>query len=139
MAIRDLGARLGNRIRARRELLGLSQAQLAEAAGVTPNYVGVLERGEKLPALETLEAFGEALGTSIGELLGEDEPDRWADEAVALARAVPTERRALALALLRAVVLAGRDEDRRRYHTPARERPHAVAEPRARRRHRGTS
>jgi transcriptional regulator with XRE-family HTH domain len=110
MPARNLGARIGERLRVRRESLRWSQAQLAEAAGVTPNYVGVVERGEKLPTLETLDAFARAIGASPGALIADDEPDDWADEAVALARSVPVAQRRLLLAILRAAVTATRDE-----------------------------
>jgi transcriptional regulator with XRE-family HTH domain len=101
---RKLGVRLGARLRARRETIGWSQAQLAEAVGVTPNYVGVVERGEKLPTLETLDTFAHALGATLGAFVSEDEPDEWADEAEALARAVPVLHRRLVLAVLKAAV-----------------------------------
>src|SRR5579863_5465933 len=109
MAPRTLGARLGARLRERRDALGWSQAQLAEAVGVTPNYVGVVERGEKLPTMETLEAFGGALNVPLGQLLDDEVPDAWADEAAALARAVPAEYRRLVLSMLKAAVAEARD------------------------------
>ena len=123
----------------RREALGWSQAQLAEAVGVTPNYVGVVERGEKLPTLETVEAFGRALGVPIAQLLAEDDPDSWADEAAALASAVPASHRELVMALLRAVVSEARREagKPRGYAQPAAHRAHAVSEKPKRRRKRG--
>jgi len=99
-----LGTRIGARVRARRESLAWSQAQLAEAVGVSPNYVGIVERGEKLPLLETLVAFAHALSVPMGALVAEDAPDAWADEAAALVRAIPKPQRRLILALLRAAV-----------------------------------
>jgi transcriptional regulator with XRE-family HTH domain len=130
-AASNLGVLLGARLRERREAVGWRQAQLAEAVGVTPNYVGVIERGEKLPTLETVEAAGRALGVSVGALLADDVPDAWADQAVALARAVPASHRALVLAVLRAIVAeTGRRGGRgaRSYESPAPARSHAVAE-----------
>ena len=114
---RDLGATLGTRIRERREALGWSQAELAEAAGVTPNYVGVLERGEKLPALETLAAVAEAMRVSMGALLSDETPDAWADSTAALIRVVPVEHRGLVIAFLKAVGsnAAQRKSSRARY------------------------
>jgi transcriptional regulator with XRE-family HTH domain len=134
----NLGVLLGARLRARREALGWSQAQLAEAVGVTPNYVGVVERGEKLPTLETVEAFGRALGVRIAQLLVEDAPDSWADEAAALASAVPVSHRELVIALLRAVVAEARQRARkpRGYVQPTAHRAHAVSEKPRRRRSR---
>lgn len=108
MAVRDLAAHIGTRLRTQRESLGWSQAQLAEAAGVTPNYVGVVERGEKLPTLETLASFARAAGVAMAALLAEEEPDAWADEAVALARAVPATHRRMVMALLRSAAAEGR-------------------------------
>jgi transcriptional regulator with XRE-family HTH domain len=104
MDARDLAIRVGARVRKRRETLALSQAQLAEAAGVSPNYVGVVERGEKLPTLETLESFAQALSVGLGGLLDDKAaPDKWADETAALVRSIPASHRHLAVALLRAL------------------------------------
>lgn len=108
MPATDLGVRLGSRLRTRREAIGWSQAQLAEAAGVTPNYVGVIERGEKLPMLDTLEAFASALGASLGALLSEEQPDQWADEVAAIARAIPETHRRIVLGMLRAAAVGSR-------------------------------
>ncbi len=102
MSARNLGLRLGTRVRERREALGWSQAELAEAAGVTPNYVGVVERGEKLPTLQTLAAIADAFNVSMGALLSEEVPDAWADAATALIRVIPAEHQDLVMALLKA-------------------------------------
>ena len=58
-----------NLLRVRRRA-GLSQEELAFRAGVTRNYVGGLERGEKSPTLRTLDKLAEALGVSPLDLLG---------------------------------------------------------------------
>ncbi len=49
--------------------VGLSQEQLAFRSGVTRNYVGGLERGEKSPTLRTLDKLAEALDVSPLELV----------------------------------------------------------------------
>ncbi len=136
MPASSLGDRLGARLRVRREAIGWSQAQLAEAVGVTPNYVGVVERGEKLPTLDTLELFGRALGVAIASLLADDAPDAWADEAAALARAVPPSHRRLVLALLRAAVAESRRGVPRRRYEQAAPPTHTVSEKATRRRKR---
>lgn len=56
------------RLRRRREELALSQAAVAEAAGVNPSYVGLLERGERVPSLDVLENLARAVGLTLGEL-----------------------------------------------------------------------
>jgi transcriptional regulator with XRE-family HTH domain len=42
----------------------LSQARVAKAAGVSVSYISMLERGQRSPPLETLEALGKALRVS---------------------------------------------------------------------------
>jgi transcriptional regulator with XRE-family HTH domain len=104
MPRRSFGARLGARLRAQREALGFTQAKLAEKAGVSPNYIGVLERGLKLPTLDTLVLLAKALDMSPAELLGDVRPrDHWLDDVLAVASAVPEARRGIALAMLKCV------------------------------------
>jgi predicted ATPase/transcriptional regulator with XRE-family HTH domain len=55
----------GARLRSFREAAGLSQEELAERAGLTPNAIGALERGErKRPYPHTLRALADALDLS---------------------------------------------------------------------------
>lgn len=104
MARRSFGARLGARLRAKREALGYTQAKLAEMAGKSPNYIGVLERGLKLPTLDTLVLLAKALDMSPAALLGDVRPkDQWLDDVLAVASAVPEAHRGLALAVLKVV------------------------------------
>ena len=49
---------------------GLTQAALAEAAGVTDETVSRLERAAFEPSLSTLMALADALGTEIDHLIG---------------------------------------------------------------------
>ena len=44
---------IGRNIRKFRLMRNLRQEDLAEMAGLSINYVGALERGEKIPSLET--------------------------------------------------------------------------------------
>jgi transcriptional regulator with XRE-family HTH domain len=48
-----------------------SQEQLAEAAGVTLNYIGNLERGEQGPSLHILVRLAMALEMDLPELLAD--------------------------------------------------------------------
>ncbi|OZB52910.1 MAG: transcriptional regulator [Stenotrophomonas sp. 14-69-23] len=48
---------------------GMSQEQLAEAAGVHRTYVGMLERGEKNVTIYNIERIALALGVCASELL----------------------------------------------------------------------
>jgi transcriptional regulator with XRE-family HTH domain len=57
-----------NVLRVRRQV-GLNQEELAFRAGMTRNFVGGLERGEKSPTLRTLAEQAEALDVSPLDLL----------------------------------------------------------------------
>lgn len=103
MATTKLGRRIGERVRARRRAASISQAALAERVGVSPNYVGLVERGAKVPTIETLFRFAKALDVKGPDLLGDGSGDEWTNDVVAVALTIPKTHRALALALLRAV------------------------------------
>lgn len=67
--------RVGLRIRVIRRQAGLTQAQLAEKADLSDNFIGLIERGEGHPTIQTINRIAEALGVRLGELFaGEDEP-----------------------------------------------------------------
>lgn len=53
----SFAVRVGARLRWLRTHAQLSQEEVAERAGITPDFVGRIERGEKLPALDTLHAI----------------------------------------------------------------------------------
>lgn len=58
----------GRRIRELRKRRGLSQAQLAEAAQVTPLTISNIERGVNPPSFQRIEHLAEALDVEIREL-----------------------------------------------------------------------
>lgn len=59
----------GERVRARRLELGLSQESLAQKAGLHRTYVGSLERGERNVALINILKLGKALDLDAGSLI----------------------------------------------------------------------
>lgn len=59
---------MGERLRARREELRLSQAALAEAAGVHVTYVSGLERGLRNPSILVLRAMCAALDVNLEDI-----------------------------------------------------------------------
>jgi len=62
--------RFGGTVRQLRKAAGLSQIELAEKADLTHNYVGEIERGEKLASIETVVRLASGLGLKTGaELL----------------------------------------------------------------------
>ena len=64
----DLLHNLGERIRALRKELNLTQAGLSEKANISVYYVGEIERGEASPSLSTLNDIANALGVTITEM-----------------------------------------------------------------------
>jgi len=59
----------GERLRELRTERGLTQEQLAEAAGVDRNYIGQIERGERNVALVNIVRIAGALSIKPGDLL----------------------------------------------------------------------
>ncbi|MBZ1392776.1 helix-turn-helix domain-containing protein [Psychrobacter pacificensis] len=60
--------KFGQRIRELRKVRNLSQEQLAELTGFHRNYIGMIERGERNPALINIEIFANAFEISLSEL-----------------------------------------------------------------------
>lgn len=60
-------------VKKHREKRGLSRAALAEAAGLHQTYIGLLERGERSPNLDTARAIASALGMSLAKMVAEAE------------------------------------------------------------------
>ena len=72
--------------------------------GLSPNYIGLLERGLKLPTIDTLARLGKAVGVRPAELLDDARPgDDWLDAMVSVAATIPRQHRELALAVLKAM------------------------------------
>lgn len=60
---------MGKRVRKQRQLIGLTQQELAERIGVSTSFVGQVERGTRKASLETLVALSNALGVGVDYLL----------------------------------------------------------------------
>ena len=59
----------------RRIEVGMSQTQLAKAAGVTRQTIGLIEAGEFNPSRKLCLAICKALGVTLNDLFWEDEND----------------------------------------------------------------
>ena len=60
---------IGENIRKRRQEKKLRQEDLAELCNLSANYIGMIERGEKLPSLKTFIDIVNALEVSADEIL----------------------------------------------------------------------
>ncbi len=61
---------LASNIRTRRRALDLSQSELAERAGLTPDLIWNYERANYTPGADKAYAIAEALGCTLDELCG---------------------------------------------------------------------
>ena len=60
---------LGERIKLRRQVLKITQQQLAQALGMTPQHISALEQDKGAPSLALLPKLAEELGVSIDYLV----------------------------------------------------------------------
>lgn len=81
-AARRGGRDFPKRLKAARELRGLSQAELAEKAGFQPSAISRFENGAAKPSFDNLRRLAGALRVTTDYLLGlSDEPTASAPEA----------------------------------------------------------
>lgn len=62
---------IGKNIRKFREIKKLRQEDLAEKTDLTTNYIGMIERGDKIPSLETFINILNSLGVSADMVLSD--------------------------------------------------------------------
>lgn len=62
---------LGKRIRLLRKQRGMTQEQLANETGMSPSFIGHIERGTRKVSLDTLSLIAEILGVSGSGLMDE--------------------------------------------------------------------
>lgn len=88
---------LGRKIAARREELGMSRKELAEATSLSYPYIAQIETGYRLPSTKHQVILSKVLGLSLDELFGTGEelpqmPERLMMRSARTA-AAPTRRR----------------------------------------------
>lgn len=64
---------MGTRIKRKRENLGVQIKELSEQIGVTSSLISQIENGKAFPSIVTLKKVADALHTTVGELIGENE------------------------------------------------------------------
>src|SRR5262245_59199490 len=61
----ELSATIGTKLLDLRQSSQLSQERLADAAGLSANYVSLIEKGRRLPSLEVLSRLAHVLGVPM--------------------------------------------------------------------------
>ena len=56
---------IGDRVRKRRKHLQVTQQELAEALGVTPQHISAIEQDKREPSLDSLARLAEELGVTL--------------------------------------------------------------------------
>jgi transcriptional regulator with XRE-family HTH domain len=74
----------GKVVRRVRRMKKLTLEQAANKAGISTNYLGSIELGQRDPSMSTVTAIARALGVSAGDLLGG--PDSLSAPALEMAR-----------------------------------------------------
>ena len=98
---------IGRRIKAAREKKQLTQEQLAELVDLSTMHISVIERGVKLPKLETLINIANVLDVSADVLLQDvinNRAEIFSSEASALMNKLPQEDQQRVLAALRSFI-----------------------------------
>ncbi|NLJ60590.1 MAG: helix-turn-helix transcriptional regulator [Firmicutes bacterium] len=104
----DTFAYAGERIRILRQHKHLTQEQLGELAGLNPNYVGQVERGQRTPSVNAIHALAKALGVDPGFLLlSPDKAGSSIDSLIALIALATPEQVELITKIAETVVSSG--------------------------------
>lgn len=94
---------VGRRIKSIRQSKGITQEGLAEMAGLSPNHVSVIERGVKVPQLDSFVAICNALGVSADALLIDVVDEAKVSYASELSDLLKGQPRDIQMRILRAV------------------------------------
>ena len=67
---------VGENIKKFREQVGLTLQQLAEKVEMTAGFLSQVETGKTFPSLSGAKKIASALGTTVGALIGEEQPSK---------------------------------------------------------------
>ena len=98
---------IGRRLRAERRRVRCTQEEVSEAVGLTPVFIGHIERGERSLSLDTLIKLCNYYGVTIDYLLADILPvdcGAASEQICAMLRTLPPEKQSAALDIMAAVV-----------------------------------
>lgn len=75
MDLTEINAKWGQRIKRLRKTGDLTAAEIASAAGITPQYLHAIERGQYSPSDEVKLRIAKAMGVEVGEIFSYDLED----------------------------------------------------------------
>lgn len=67
--------RIGERIKRKREIIGLQLNELAKKVGISSSALSQIEKAKAFPTIITLKHIAQSLHTTVGELIGENETE----------------------------------------------------------------
>jgi transcriptional regulator with XRE-family HTH domain len=102
-AITPLSKRIGAQLFELRQAARLSQERLATAAALSTNYISLIEKGQRLPSLETLSQLARVLGVSVTAFLEEEVSDETLERELRLLTSDLRRRQAEEVKKLRAI------------------------------------
>ena len=70
---KTLISRIGPRLKQLRKARGLGQKELGDRAALSAGYIGYLEQGIRVPAIDALERMCQAMRVSLAEFFSFDE------------------------------------------------------------------
>jgi len=85
-------SRVGHRLRAERERLGIGLRELARRVGVSPSLVSQIELDRVNPSVSTLYSLVTALGITMSDVFGEQPEERVVERGDGLAERPDTRR-----------------------------------------------
>ena len=91
--MQELERVIGVVVAAKRNRLGLSQEGLAEAAGLHPTYISLIERGLRCPSSRVLIALAAGLGTKASSLMISIERELAKPKAAVIAPKKPSSKK----------------------------------------------
>jgi transcriptional regulator with XRE-family HTH domain len=98
---------IGQKLRAERERIGQTQEQVAEVLGITPAFVGHIERSERSMSLNTLIKFCNHYHVTIDYLLSDilpPEDDNALSQIADILKDKSSDQQAAILDILRSVI-----------------------------------
>lgn len=98
---------LGQRLKDERKRLHYTQEEVAEVIGITPAFVGHIERGERSLSLETLIKFCNFYGITIDYLLADTLPpdnDIVTEQIRTMLKGKTAEQKTAILDIMRAII-----------------------------------